>query len=347
MLIEIKKNLLENKESIKNILEYYDFHHIDIKKNEIRFARSIEGSKNSIQIKLQNNDKLYVSDYPKSICRDFFTYIMNEKQVEFGDVLNTIKQELNITDYFNFNYKNKSIFGGFYSSIKKQSESQIKIYDNSILKKYQNNGCIRFLKDNISLLTQRHFNIMYDVESQGIVIPIYDVCGNIIGIKIRCNWEVTGGEKKYYYLIPCLISETLYGYYQNYKYLTDETIFIVESEKSVLQAHSYGLYNFIATGGSSLSSKQCKLIMELSPKKIIFLYDEGLDKQIIYRNINKMQVYTKMFDIEIGYWNHSNCIDVPKKCSPTDLSFEELKDILYNKIDFVERGFYEKSLECN
>jgi len=348
MLIELKQMLLDNPESIKNILEHYDYYHINIRSNEIRFARSKDGNRNSICIKLKNNNKLYVCDYARNISKDFFTYIISQRNVNFKNVLNIVKKELNIIDYYSFSYKQKSIFGGFYNKIKKKAQdNQIQVYDNSILSQYKYNGNIRFLKDNISLLTQRNFGIRYDIESQGIVIPIYDVCGHIIGIKTRCNWEVPEDEQKYYYLVPCKISETLYGYYQNYNYLTNNIIYIVESEKSVLQAYSYGLYNFVATGGSFLSPKQCLLLMELSPESIIFLYDEGLDEETINRNINKIRSYSKMFDINIGYWNSKSNIDIEKKCSPTDLGKDKLKEILENQIVFIERSNNAENLESN
>ena len=129
--------------------------------------------------------------------------------------------------------------------------------------------------------TQEYFNLHYDVENQRIVIPIYNSYGELIGAKGRANWKVEPDEQKYYYLIPCRISETLYGYSHNYPYLTNNTVYVAESEKAVMQAYSIGYRNFVSIGGSSLSTKQCVLLRELSPQKIIFLLDEGLDKDTI------------------------------------------------------------------
>jgi hypothetical protein len=87
--------------------------------------------------------------------------------------------------------------------------------------------------------------------------------------------------------------------------------------------------------------------MELSPESIIFLYDEGLDEETINRNINKIRSYSKMFDINIGYWNSKSNIDIEKKCSPTDLGKDKLKEILENQIVFIERSNNAENLESN
>ena len=50
MIQELKKQLLENPESIRALLEEFEFEHIIIKRNEIRFARNSEGGQN-IRIK--------------------------------------------------------------------------------------------------------------------------------------------------------------------------------------------------------------------------------------------------------------------------------------------------------
>ena len=177
-----------------------------------------------------------------------------------------LKNKLGITDYYDY-FQTNTIFGGFYDNIKKQSTNYIHTYDNSILQQFQPHGNLRFLRDNISLSTQKFFNIRYDIESQSIVIPIYNQLGEIMGVKVRVNYDVQDGEQKYYYLIPCLMSQTLYGYSQNYNYISEKEVFLFESEKSTLQCHSYNIRNSVALGSSSLSVAQIKMLLELQPKK--------------------------------------------------------------------------------
>lgn len=335
MLSEIKKELIKQPKIISDILSEFGFCNVNIHNTYITFGRDIEGSRKSIVIYLKDNENLIVKDHPRNIVTDLFSYIIKEKSVEYSEIFRLIKTKLNITDYYDY-FEPKTIFGGFYDRIKKKSQNYIHTYENSILDNYVKCGNLRFLRDKISLETQRYFNICYDIESQGIVIPIYDQLGQIMGIKIRLNYDVDDGELKYYYLVPCLMSETLYGYSQNYKYLVENTVFIFESEKSIMQCYGYGVRNCVALGSSTISNKQIKMIMELHPKQVIFVHDEGLDFETIERNIKLLRTYTRMFEIEIGYWDSTKDNSIPHKASLSDLGKERLEYGLENEIIIVD-----------
>ena len=194
MLKEIKKELLNNPDKLKELLEYFDFYNVIVHKTYISFGRAIDSSKKSIVIKLENNSYLYVKDYARNIQKDLFTYIGEQRRVEFSEVLSAIKSVLNITDYYDF-FGNRGIFGGFYERIRKRNFNKVNTYDESLLDRYIQCGNLRFLRDNISLGTQNFFNIRYDVESQGIVIPIYNQLGQLMGAKVRCNYEISGTQR--------------------------------------------------------------------------------------------------------------------------------------------------------
>lgn len=279
MLKEIKKELLDNPEKLKELLEYFNFYNIHIHQSYISFGRAQGTSKKSIVIRLIKNDYLYVIDYARNINKDIFTYISEQRLIDFKDIITVVRRILNIDDFSLLN-ESHGIFGGFYEKIRKRNEYIIRTYDESILDKYIPLANKRFIKDNISITAQQFFNIRYDVESQGIVIPIHNQIGELIGIKVRCNYKVQDGEVKYYYLIPCQMSQTLYGYSQNYNYLVNNVIYIFESEKAVMQCFSYGIRNCVALGSGSISRKQVRMLFELKPKKIIFMHDVGYDLEI-------------------------------------------------------------------
>lgn len=174
-----------------------------------------------------------------------FSYITNQRKVEFVDVLNEIKNVLHIQDYIG-HFQKKGIFGGFYEKIRQRNTIQSKIYDEKILDEFQFYPNIRFLKDHISLDAQQYFGIRYDVESQGIVIPIRNEYGQLIGVKERFNYEISDGALKYFYSYPGRCSTTLFGYAQNYQYLVENTVFVGEAEKFVMQCYSYGYRNAVA-----------------------------------------------------------------------------------------------------
>ena len=333
MLKEIKKELLDNPEKLKELLEYFNFYNVHIHQSYISFGRAQDTSKKSIVVRLEKNDYLYVTDYARNISKDLFSYISEQRLVDFKDIIGVVRNILGIDDFGLFN-ESRGIFGGFYEKIRKRSEYSVRTYDESVLDKYIPLANKRFIDDNISIAAQQFFGIRYDVESQGIVIPIHNQIGELIGAKVRCNYEVQDGEMKYYYLIPCQASQTLYGYSQNYNYLTNNIIYIYEAEKSIMQCFSYGIRNCVALGSGSISRKQVRMLLELNPKKIIFMHDVGYDLENILRNINMVKNYSRFSEVELGYWDFFDRL-YDNKVSASDLGKKELLRIMDTEIKMI------------
>ena len=333
MLKEIKKELLDNPEKLKELLEYFNFYNVHIHQSYISFGRAQDTSKKSIVVRLEKNDYLYVTDYARNISKDLFSYISEQRLVDFKDIIGVVRNILGVDDFGLFN-ESRGIFGGFYEKIRKRSEYSVRTYDESILDKYITLANKRFIDDNISIAAQQFFGIRYDVESQGIVIPIHNQIGELIGAKVRCNYEVQDGEMKYYYLIPCQASQTLYGYSQNYNYLTNNIIYIYEAEKSIMQCFSYGIRNCVALGSGSISRKQVRMLLELNPKKIIFMHDVGYDLENILRNINMVKNYSRFSEVELGYWDFFDRL-YDNKVSASDLGKKELLRIMDTEIKMI------------
>ena len=333
MLKEIKKELLDNPEKLEELLEYFNFYNVHIHQSYISFGRAQDTSKKSIVVRLEKNDYLYVTDYARNISKDLFSYISEQRLVDFKDIIGVVRNILGVDDFSLFN-ESRGIFGGFYEKIRKRSEYSVRTYDESVLDKYIPLANKRFVDDNISIAAQQFFGIRYDVESQGIVIPIHNQIGELIGAKIRCNYEVQDGEMKYYYLIPCQASQTLYGYSQNYNYLMNNIIYIYEAEKSIMQCFSYGIRNCVALGSGSISRKQVRMLLELNPKKIIFMHDVGYDLENILRNINMVKNYSRFSEVELGYWDFFDRL-YDNKVSASDLGKKELLRIMDTEIKMI------------
>lgn len=333
MLNDIKKELINHPDKLKDVLEHFGYCNVVIRSRYLQFGRSVETSKKSIVIKLENNQYLYVHDFARNIEKDLFSYICEQRRIDFSEVFSVIKDILHITDYYDY-FDNKGIFGGFYERVRKCNVNKIRTYENSILDNYIKCGNLRFLNDNISLEAQRFFNIMYDVESQGIVIPIYNQLGQLMGVKVRCNYHVQDGEMKYYYLVPCAMSQTLYGYSHNYNFLINNVVLIFESEKSVMQCYSYGIRNCVAIGSGSINPKQIQMLYELNPKALIFMHDVGFEIESIMRNINISKSYSRFSNIDFGYWDFFNK-NYEDKVSSSDLGKSELLRILRNEIKMI------------
>ena len=329
MIQELKKRLLENPENICTLLEEFDFTHITLKRNEIRFARNSDGGPN-IRIRL-NDEYLNVTDYVNSIHTDIISYIIKEKHTDFRSVLSAIKRILNLSDDWR-SQNRRLIFGGVYEHIIHRADSSPKTYDESILDDYLKVPNVRFQHDHISLETQMEFGIGYDVETDRITIPIRDQHGSLMGIKGRANFEVNEETPKYLYLVPCQMSKTLFGYSTNYSSMYGSTIMVFESEKSVLQCASYGYHNAVALGSNSLSEYQAKMILSLNPQKVIFMLDNDLPLNNTKRNIDMLRSVATMRDLQISYFDWTECLDLPAKASASDEGKEVLQYILEENI---------------
>ena len=96
MLEDIKKELLNHPDKLKDVLEHFGYCNIIIREKYMQFGRDEVSSKKSIVIKLKENKFLYVHDYARNIQKDLFSYIMSQRHVEFSDVLNEVKKVIGI-----------------------------------------------------------------------------------------------------------------------------------------------------------------------------------------------------------------------------------------------------------
>lgn len=331
MLNKIKEQLIENPEKLIELLTDFGFEHINHRVSEIRFARSDSGGAN-ISIRLKNNPYCCVSDWSRGVSTDIISYIIQEKSVDFREVLQATKRILNLSDDWRPQQK-QELFGGIYSNLScRNKEIKLKTYDESILNEYERISNLRFLRDGISIGAQRFFDMRFSVEDQSIILPLHNEFGDLIGAKARINDIPQEGESKYYYTIPTQVSQTLYGYSKNYSYLYGNDVIVVESEKSVAQGYTFGVRNIVALGSSAVSEKQSKMLLQLQPKRIILAFDEGLSFDQIQRNADMIKSRCSMFETEIWYWDSTIDLDIGEKCSPTDMGKEKFEEIMNEQL---------------
>lgn len=333
---EIKKRLMNNPYHIENILEHYGFSNINVNSREIRCGLDDNTNATSIRIKL--NENLTANDFGRDIHGDLFSLIMKCKEVELKEIIQLVKEELGIT-YIEFN-KPKKIFGGFYDKfkIRNKNAAELKKYDESIMKDYLNKYNTLFLKDGISFATQKKFNVGVCHSQCRISVPWYDYEGSLVGIEGRYMGDYKKEEiPKWLPIIAFAKSQVLYGYYQNYGYLqSSDVIYVGESSKFVMQLDSMGFYNGVALGGNSIHNQQIKQLTWLNPKSIVFCFDEGLDEELVNRQIEKTKALLRFFDIKIGFVNDSNneILHKGSKNSPTDLGIDGFTELIDKYIEW-------------
>lgn len=328
---ELKLYLKENPDKIQRILEYYNYHSITINNNEIRCAKVGGDNPSGCRIKL--NDNLSTTDFTTSYNGDIIGLIKQHTDLSYKEIINTIKTITN--KKVNGRHKKEvGIFDDFFNDIylPYNEHGEKVIYDKSVLDQYSKyKWNLRFLKDGILPSSQVKFHIGYDENSNRITIPHFDIDGNLIGIMGRIDSD----EPTNYKYLPLVVFEkhkNLYGLYQNKEHIKEsKEVYIFEAEKSVLLGHSLGYRNFVSLGGNALSKMQVEQLLKLGVNKFIIALDEGLDIEIIKKNIKTIKDCLFMRDdVKIGVIldKENKYMGKGSKCSPVDLGreiFEKLK----------------------
>jgi DNA primase len=153
-----------------------------------------------------------------------------------------------------------------------------------------------FKNDGISYEIQRLFEIGYDDQTNRITIPIRDELNNLVGVKGRLfKKELKEDDLKYLYIEPCNRSKILYGLNIALPYIQQKGyVYVVESEKGVMQLWSIGIYNCVATGGKKVSQYQIDMLSRLCVD-IILCFDKDVEQteleELADRFIESVNIY--------------------------------------------------------
>ncbi len=161
---------------------------------------------------------------------------------------------------------------------------ELKIYDKKILKFLPRPHILPWEREGITHEVLTAKEICYNPSSQGIIIPHYNIDGELIGIRERTlikENEINGKYK------PAIIDRKMFNHplgfnlynlnnsKDNIKLM--KKVIVFEGEKSpMLYASYFGLDNDIsvATCGSSFISYQVELLLSLGVEEIIIAYDK-------------------------------------------------------------------------
>lgn len=220
-------------------------------------------------------------------------------------------------------------------------------YDNKILNIFRDWYTLDWINEGISIETMKKYNIKYSPWQQKIIIPHYNIEGELIGVRGRSlideDIELYGkyspfkiGNRFYNHAL----GQNLYGLNNNLSAIQRKRkIMLVEAEKSVLQTDTmFGEDNFtVAICGSNLTPYQKGLILMLGVREVIIALDkqyETLDseeckkwaKHIKDKIINQLCPYVTVSVL----WDTNDLLNY--KDSPTDRGKETLLKLMDNKI---------------
>lgn len=294
MRVETLKEKILEENKIEEILEDIGCRFIRHHNNGYITCSNPDGD-NKSAITVYLNDNLTVIDYTRDILpheqsrtADILDLVMWAKDFNFIDAL---KHLCNICaiDYYE---KEEPIPESLQilkllkdmqsdDCINSSDDVLVKPISEKILNYYLPIGNHLFEKDNISLSTQRFFEVGYDPQTNYITIPIRSEIGDLVGVKGRIFKEkLDSFDMKYIYLEPCSKSRLLYGLDKLLNNIIQQgRVFVVESEKAVMQLYEMGFYG-VSTGGSKISKHQIQMLIRLGVQ-IIFAYDKDINRETI------------------------------------------------------------------
>lgn len=309
---DIKKHLLHNKRDLIILLKEYGYDKFTVNEDEIRCSKPDSSNGSTCRIRLNNS--LSCTDFSSSFNGDIFELIIFHTDVTYSDIVSKCYEMFNIE-----NIDDEDFNGLDLDLDTSPKEVLIPIYDKSELDNYDDVWNMKFVEDNIMPRTQQVFHIGYDYRSRRITIPWLTIEGKLLGVMGRAYYD-DYGDFKYFPLLRFKKHHSLYGIYENKKYIENGRVYILESEKSVLQLHTMGLHNAVALGGNSIDNYRLSLLEKLNVKEIVFAFDEGLETDVQKRALKTGKKYFKN-EVRIGlmYDGHNKYLPKHSKCSPSDL----------------------------
>lgn len=323
--MRVNEALSADEDVVREILEELGFTQLtfDACKRTFRFAR--EEGRNPTSMVL-NLDTLSFHCFSTNSKGNLYTLIMQRKDMNFPNALKWAADYAGL-DKEEYDIDIQLPFGGFFQGLVKEisePEFSMKTYNESELDEYKGFYNTMFLKDGISFESQEKFNIGYDTLSNRVTIPIYSLDNKLIGIMGRYNGKCEK-EERWLPIIPCSRSLTVYGFNENYQSIQEKGMTVIfESEKSVMQCHSFGCNIALATSGCHISDTQAKHIKSMFLPKIILAYDEGLSQEDIIAEAEKLKMNNQIYKNQVGYIYDREHKYLPEgsKASPSDLGKE-------------------------
>lgn len=315
--ISLQEKIVGNKDSICQIIESLGYTNIKERGNYFTFPR-LDGDNQSANVLYV--DTLRWQCYTRAESGNLYTLVMLTKGYSFPNAIRYCAKVLHIKE--SDVTKTKYPFSGFYRGLEKDDDesTSIEVYSEDILKQYQGLSQ-KFFLDGVSFTVQEDYGIAFSHQDNAIAIPIRDMVGNLIGVKMRNNDSNCPHEKRFWSAYSYPKTKVTYGLCNNYvKIVKKNSLVIFESEKAVMQAASCGCNIAIGIGGHDISKVQSKIIKSLMVDKIIIAFDEGLDEYEITDQCEKLKMCTDIYKPKIYYIYDKNndVLKVGSKDSPID-----------------------------
>jgi hypothetical protein len=283
--LELKERIV-NDDKIEDILEALEMHHIN--SNNDKYITCGMNDGNNSKSTVIYKDNLHVDAYTRNI-KDAYGHSDIISLVSFINgtyISESIKWICDICgyDYYGQTVRKSRLAEWVRDMWKVQKDGsneedeKLSPIDENLLSYYGKYVNDMFYEDGIDYVTQRTFDLGFDLLYNMITIPIRDELNFLVGIKGRLfKKEINVDESKYFYLQSCAKSKILFGLNKTKPYIKEKNeVIVVESEKAVMQLWSKGIRNAVAISGHILSTSQAQKLTHLGVP-IILAYDQGAE----------------------------------------------------------------------
>ena len=288
-VVRLKEYIMQN-DKVEDILKAIHCHHIKYHSTNKYYSACNKDGDNPNAIIVYCNDNLTTINYTRNMIKgdrqtDLIDLVSFNEGLSFPKALKYISDICGLDYYYNFEQEipeslqitqliKEMNMGG-----NSNKDVPLKPISKSILNYYKPYVNDMFLQDGITYEVQELFGIGYDELTNRITIPIYSEIGDLVGVKGRLfKKKLEPDEQKYIYLEPAPKGKLLYGLNITYNsIIKNQSVYIVEAEKGVMQGYSYGVTNIVATGGKKITKTQIEMLTRLGVK-IIFAYDQDVKR---------------------------------------------------------------------
>lgn len=172
------------------------------------------------------------------------------------------------------------------------------------MNEYSKEPVTEWIEEGISQEVMDLYEVRIDRKANRIVYPVYDMMGNLINVKGRTRFKnyKALGIAKYMNYFPIGSMDYFQGWNIAEPYVKETGVLIVvESIKSVMKLHGYGIKNVVSAEKHNLSPEQIKWIVSQQYINTIIL---GWDSDVSYkeaevqRNVNALKRFLNVYIIE-------------------------------------------------
>ena len=248
-------------------------------------------------------------------------YAQNGKKIELPQAVKIVAQHFGIAISNEKNFTNEEILEDWKILRKRQENVSIQyekkhmdftVFNEQTLKYLPRPRILPWEREGIDPIVMDYHNICYNPVSEGIVIPHYDIDGNLIGIRER---TLIKEQEQYGKYRPAIINGKMYNHPLGFNLYNINfsapairktgLAIVVEGEKSCLKyATAFGSDNDISVAacGSNLITHQVDLLLQAGAREIVVAFD----KQFQEIGDKEWQAWTKKLT-QIHEKFHSRC----------------------------------------